>query len=89
MKTFYVVCFCAMFCTPWSQIAYNTKIISSALPQWISNPEDEGSMVLRNDHMYAQVYTISEPKSRIPCLGFQNGSLFSVQPHSSLVFTFM
>jgi hypothetical protein len=75
MKTSYVVWFCAVFCTPWLQIAYNTKIISSAFPHVRSDPEDRGIVVLRNDHMYVQVYSISEPKSRMPRLGFQNGRL--------------
>lgn len=75
MKTFYLVSFCAVFCTPWLQLAYNTKIISCALPHLISDPEDRGSMVLRNGHMYAQVYIILEPKSWMPRLRFQNGSL--------------
>ena len=89
MKTFYVVCFCAVFCRPWLQIAYNTNIISSALPRVISDPEDRGSMVLRNDHMSAQVYTISVPKSWMPLLEFQNGSYIFSATTFELFFTFM
>ena len=89
MKTFYVVCFCSVFCTPWLQIAYNTKILSSALPYLISDPEDRGTVILRNNHMYAQVYTISELKSWMPVRDFKMEVWFYMQPHSSLVFTFM
>lgn len=62
MKTFYVLGFYTVFCKHCLHIWCNTKIISSALPHVISDPEDRGSMVLRN-HMYAYVYTISEPYS--------------------------
>ena len=88
MKTFYIVCFCAVFYTPCLQIAYNTKIISSALPRVISDPEDRGIMVLRNDHMYAQVYTILEPKSWMPRLGFQNRSLIFSATTFEFIFHF-
>jgi hypothetical protein len=90
MRTFYIACFFAVFYTPWLELSYNTNIISCALPRVISDPEDRGIMKLPNDSMYAQVYTISEPKSWMPRLGFENWSLvFFLQPHSSLFFTFV